>query len=156
MVLKTVSILIVELIFRGTRWWEKPTKWYCGSVRAVSIAMAADATLGVMVVPLQLPHDIEPLTSIAKRYLLLVGWTVWKERKRYVLSTLKRQVSPGIFMNRDIFKTILTILPWHSCLKNQPNQPTVLLSMLRTTYTFCVMWFGSFNFPYSMIWALYV
>ena len=77
-VLTTVSSLWVELMLRGTRWWENPTKWYCGSVRAVSIAIAAEATLGVMVVPWQLPHDIEPLTSMAKRYLLLVGSTFCK------------------------------------------------------------------------------
>ena len=64
----TVSSFIVELMFNGTSWWEKPSKWYCGSVRAVTIAMAADATLGVIVdAPQHPPHDMEPLTSMANR-----------------------------------------------------------------------------------------
>ena len=70
MVLMTVSSLWVELMFKGTKVLEKPTKWYCGSVRAISIAIAADATRGVRDVPMQFEDDIEPLTSIANRYLL--------------------------------------------------------------------------------------
>lgn len=76
MVCKTSSSFIVEIIGIGTNSCENPTNSKACSVRAVTMAIAAEATLGVIeVVPQQLPHPMDPLTSTARRYRLVVGST---------------------------------------------------------------------------------